>query len=171
MKVCSPDKGPIRTGNRPGSHSKDKFKGRTKGEQGEKHLVSQTREEIEALGVQQASSSLSNTALISKQRRNRRFRRHKGKQNTAKHKDDKVVLELSSVELSESETSLLSKGLGFCPRPKSYDRGKLVEDTNAFSRRLRLKSHFHSFPDTHIPRYTLNLLKRVTGNLLSRFMI
>ena len=32
--------------------------------------------------------------------------------------------------------------------PKRYDRGKLVEDINAFSRRLRLKSYFHTFLDT-----------------------
>ena len=44
--------------------------------------------------------------------------------------------------MNESEKSLLSKGLGFCPRPKGYDRGKLIEDTLAFSRRMRLKSHF-----------------------------
>ena len=58
---------------------------------------------------------------------------------------------LSNVELSESESSLLSKGLGFCPRPKSYDRGELVEDTYAFSRRMRLKSHFSGFLDTRVP--------------------
>ena len=44
--------------------------------------------------------------------------------------------------MTESETSLLSKGLGFCPRPKGYDRGKLIKDTLAFGRRMRLKSHF-----------------------------
>lgn len=127
------------------------------------------REEIKALGVKQASSSLSNTALISKKRRKRRSRRHKGKKNTGKHKDVKVVVNLSSVELSESETSLLSKGLGFCPHPKSYDRGKLVEDTNAFSRRLRLKSHFHSFPDSRTPEIYPEFVEK--SNLLSRVVI
>ena len=37
---------------------------------------------------------------------------------------DSVVVNLSSAELTESEKSLLSKGLNFCPRPKSYDKGK-----------------------------------------------
>ena len=117
----------------------------------ENHLLAKREKKLKALGVQQTSSSLLNTALESKKKRNRRFRRQKGKKNTGKHKDDKVVVNLSSVELSESESFLLSKGLGFCPRPKSYDRGKLVEDTNAFSRRLRLKSHFHSFLETCTP--------------------
>ena len=117
----------------------------------ENHLSAKREKKLKALGVQQSSSPISNTALESKKKRNRRFRRQKGKKNTEKHKDDKVVVNLSSVELSESESSLLSKGLGFCPRPKSYDRGKLVEDTNAFSRRMRLKSHFNGSPDTHAP--------------------
>ena len=114
-------------------------------------MLAKPEKKLKAIGVQQTSSSLSNTALESKKKRNRRFRRQKGKKNTEKHKDDKLVVNLSSVELSESESSLLSKGLGFCPRRKSYDRGKLVEDTNAFSRRLHLKSHFNSFLDTRTP--------------------
>ena len=55
---------------------------------------------------------------------------------------DNFVVNLSSHDLSRSEKSLLSKGLGFCPRPKGYDHGKLTEDTLAFSRRMRLRSHF-----------------------------
>ena len=106
-----------------------------------------------------------------RKKRNRRFRRPKGKKNTEKHKDDKVVVNLSSVELSESESSLLSKALGFCPRPKSYDRGELIEDNYAFSRRMRLKSHFSGFPDTRAPEKYPDLSKRVTGNPLSRVVI
>ena len=52
------------------------------------------------------------------------------------------VVNLSSYDLTESEKTLLSKGLSFCPHPKDYDRGKLIEDTLAFSRRMRMKSHF-----------------------------
>ena len=117
----------------------------------ENHLTAKREKKLKALGVQQSSNPLSKTAFESKKKRNKRFRRPKGKKNTEKQKDDKVVVNLSSVELSESETSLLSKGLGFCPRPKSYDRGELVEDNYAFSRRMRLKSHFSGFPDTRAP--------------------
>ena len=116
------------------------------------HLLAKREKKLKALCVKQTSSSLSNTALESRKKRNRRFRQQKGKKNTEKHKDDKLVVNLFSVELSESESSLLSKGLGFCPRPKSYDRGKLVEDNNAFSRCLCMKSHFHSFLDRRTPQ-------------------
>ncbi|XP_061188704.1 uncharacterized protein LOC133196871 [Saccostrea echinata] len=52
------------------------------------------------------------------------------------------VLNKSSVPLSESETSLLSKGLNFCPTPHEVDGKQVREDTRAFFRRLRLKEHF-----------------------------
>ena len=117
----------------------------------ENHLTTKREKNLKALGVQQSRNPLSETALESKKKRNRRFRRPKGKKNTEKHNDDKVVVNLSSVELSESDSSLLSKGLGFCPRPKSYDRGELIEDNYAFSRCMHLKSHFSGFPDTRAP--------------------
>ena len=40
------------------------------------------------------------------------------------------------------EKALLLKRLWFYLRQKSNDRGKLVEDTKAFRRRMRLESHF-----------------------------
>ena len=68
---------------------------------------------------------------------------------TSKTANDTPVVNLSSVDLTESENCLLSKGLGFCPRPKSYDRGNLLHDTKFFSRRMRLKSHFNDRDDTN----------------------
>ena len=84
----------------------------------ENHFLAKLKKKLKALCVRQSSSLLSNKALESKKKRNIRFRRQKGKKNTEKNKDDKVVVSLSSEELSESEPSLLSKGLGFCLRPK-----------------------------------------------------
>lgn len=52
------------------------------------------------------------------------------------------VLNVSSVSLTESETSLLSKGLNFCPSPRDVNERAIREDTRAFFRRLRLKGHF-----------------------------
>ena len=43
----------------------------------ENHLLAKREKKLKALGVQQTSSSLSNTALESKKKRNRRFRRQK----------------------------------------------------------------------------------------------
>ena len=62
---------------------------------------------------------------------------------------DSVVVNLFSAELTESEKSLLSEDLNFCPRPNSYNKGKLVEDTKAFTMRMRLKSHFADRGDSH----------------------
>jgi hypothetical protein len=53
-----------------------------------------------------------------------------------------AVLNLSSVVLSDSEISLLSKGLNFCPVPRDIDEKQVREDTRAFFRRLRLKEYF-----------------------------
>ena len=81
--------------------------------------------------------------------RNRRFKRTTRQTDEQVTNLDSVVVNLSSAELTESEKSLLSKGLNFCTRPKSYDKGKLVEDTQAFTRRMRLKSHFADRGDSH----------------------
>ncbi|KAL3872501.1 hypothetical protein ACJMK2_040421 [Sinanodonta woodiana] len=56
------------------------------------------------------------------------------------------VVNLSKLELTEAEIKLVSKGLRFCPRPKTYDRGKLKKDTEEFCRRLRFKAHFALHP-------------------------
>ena len=52
------------------------------------------------------------------------------------------MVNLSNVQLTEAEKSLLSKSLNFCPRPLSYDHGKFIDDTKQFSRRIRLRTHF-----------------------------
>ena len=49
------------------------------------------------------------------------------------------VVNLSKRELTESEISLLSRGLKFCPTPKDLDKGKIKTDFEEFGRRLRLK--------------------------------
>ena len=54
------------------------------------------------------------------------------------------VFNLSKRQLSESEISLLSKGLEFIPTPKSVNRVKLKEELQVFGRKLRLKWHFRN---------------------------
>ena len=81
--------------------------------------------------------------------RNRRFKRTTRQTDKQVTNLESVVVNLSSAELTESEKSLLSKGLNFCPKPKSYDKGKLVEDTKAFTRRMKLKSHFADRGGSH----------------------
>ena len=84
-----------------------------------------------------------------KKPRNRRFFRRQRREETSKTANDTQVVNLSSVDLTESENHRLSKGLGFCPRPKRYDRGNLLYDTKVFSKRMRLKSHFNDRDNTN----------------------
>ena len=51
----------------------------------------------------------------------------------------KNVVNLSKRELSESEISLLSRGLKFIPTPNSINKAKIKENLEAFGRKLRLK--------------------------------
>ena len=66
------------------------------------------------------------------------------------------VINLSSATLSESDLSLLSKGLSFCPVPKFIDELKVKSDLQAFLRRLRLKGFFHKKPVTPSAQYDSN---------------
>ncbi|XP_071139779.1 uncharacterized protein [Mytilus edulis] len=73
----------------------------------------------------------------SKQPRKRRFKKQKHAVQ------DKLVVNLSSIELTTSEEKLLSKGLNFCPAPATVNNLQLETDVEAFARRLRLKEHFN----------------------------
>ena len=55
-----------------------------------------------------------------------------------------TVVNLSSHQLTENETSLLSRGLNFCPVPGPSNETKLSEELDNFFRNLRIKEHFGS---------------------------
>ena len=59
--------------------------------------------------------------------------------------DYKHAVNLSSVNLNETEIKLLSKGLSFCPTPHKSDWIKLKTDLSDFARHLRLKADFLSW--------------------------
>jgi hypothetical protein len=50
--------------------------------------------------------------------------------------------------LNSAESSLLSKGLNFCPNPPKINVCKLDEKLDQFVRRLRIKEYFHSKKET-----------------------
>ena len=52
------------------------------------------------------------------------------------------MINLSSIELSDCELDVLSRGLSFCPVPGEVDDLQLKLDLDAFFRRLRLKEFF-----------------------------
>ncbi|XP_071144979.1 uncharacterized protein [Mytilus edulis] len=58
-----------------------------------------------------------------------------------------TVVNLSSKQLTEDETSLLSRGLNFCPVPGPVNDTKLSEELDYFARSLRIKEHFASKED------------------------
>ena len=55
-------------------------------------------------------------------------------------REDKLVVNLSSIPLSEEQRSVLSKGLSFCPTPGEPDKGVLREDLDRIHRDLRRKA-------------------------------
>ena len=54
------------------------------------------------------------------------------------------LFNLSDYTLSESDISLLNKGLKYCPTPPLPDIGTLVRDTEKFFRTAAIKLHFHN---------------------------
>eukprot|EP00745_Piridium_sociabile_P015908 TRINITY_DN23717_c1_g1_i4.p1 TRINITY_DN23717_c1_g1~~TRINITY_DN23717_c1_g1_i4.p1 ORF type:complete len:920 (-),score=175.07 TRINITY_DN23717_c1_g1_i4:31-2790(-) len=81
-------------------------------------------------------------------------RRFKRKQNLAlpqpsnsdPEQDDKIVVNLSDVTLTEPQKSVLALGPKFCPTPRSLNQEQLEEDVHEGLRRLRLKELFF-YPD------------------------
>jgi len=59
-----------------------------------------------------------------------------------------TVVNLSGIQLSQAENSLLSKGLGFCPSTEKLNKQQLARDCFQFYRRLRLRDFFFDRPST-----------------------
>ena len=76
--------------------------------------------------------------------RTRRFTR----KTKAENRKSNVIVNLSSKPLNSSESSLLSKGLHFCPNPPKINVRELDEDLDQYARRLRIKEYFHSKKET-----------------------
>jgi reverse gyrase len=55
-----------------------------------------------------------------------------------------VVVNFSSTPLNSAESSLLSKGLNFCPNPPKINVRELNEDLDQFAWWLRIKEYIHS---------------------------
>lgn len=56
---------------------------------------------------------------------------------------EKEVINLSSKKLSESQESLLRKGLKFVPTRRRIDVNRLITDLQLWERRMRLREYFH----------------------------
>ena len=53
------------------------------------------------------------------------------------------MVNLSDHTITESQTSVLNKGLNFCPTPREPDMGEISSDFDKFFRILKLKNFFH----------------------------
>ena len=54
-----------------------------------------------------------------------------------------TISNISSTNLSESELSLLNKGLDFCPTTKELNKEQLLYDLHFLCRKLKLKEYFY----------------------------
>lgn len=59
--------------------------------------------------------------------------------------DSLSVVNLSNVTLTDNETQLLARGLGFCRSPRHIDWTEVNADCDEFARRLRFTEFFHDY--------------------------
>ena len=59
----------------------------------------------------------------------------------------KRVVNLSRFKLGRAHTSVLEKGITFCPTPRGADLAEIHQDVSEFYRRLKLKLHFYDEDD------------------------
>lgn len=105
-----------------------------------------------------------NTTLPSQiKRRNRHFKR----KSLSTNNDSNTVVNLSSHHLTESETSLLAKGLNFCPVPGPINSTKLSQELDYFARSLRIKEYFASKKEED---YEVNSSSDIEGDTKYRFV-
>lgn len=76
-------------------------------------------------------------------RRNRRKRKPRNINPTIRL-DTTSVINLSQTPLSHDESSVLARGLTFCPTPRRINWTELSADVNDFTRRMRLTEYFHN---------------------------
>ena len=68
-----------------------------------------------------------------------------------------IVTIPSDLPLSDSQKSILAKGLKFVPNPGSLDIYSVKQDTESFFRRLRLKAFFHN--KSSVPKDVFEAIK------------
>ena len=62
------------------------------------------------------------------------------------------IVNLSSYPLTNTEITVLSKGLGFCPTPGAPDIGNIIQYLDAFKRKTRLQLFFSGSNQDHIEK-------------------
>ena len=84
-----------------------------------------------------------NIASQQAKRRRQRFKRRKATTMLQTDPDStSTVANISGFTVSDAETTLLSRGLSFCPTPRHFDRKQIVDYIESFHRRLHMKEFF-----------------------------
>ena len=104
-----------------------------------------------------SSSSYDHSTVKRRKRRNRKRKRNIFDQNqTNKHKSNKqkpkksTIVNISDKILSQPETTLLEKGLNFCPTKKT-NPGDQRKELDQFHRSLRIKQFFNKDQENSDP--------------------
>ena len=94
-----------------------------------------------------------NTAQAPTRTRNRRKRKPRNTHTTIRL-DTTSVINLSQTPLSYDESSVLARGLTFCPTPRRINWSEVSADINDFTRRMRLTEYFHDYNNASNPNQT-----------------
>ena len=94
-----------------------------------------------------------NTAQAPTRTRNRRKRKPRNTRTTIRL-DTTSVINLSQTPLSHDESSVLARGLTFCPTPRRINWSEVSADINDFTRRMRLTEYFHDYNNASNPNQT-----------------
>ena len=85
--------------------------------------------------------------------RNRRKRKPRNTHTTIRL-DTTSVINLSQTPLSYDESSVLARGLTFCPTPRRINWSEVSADINDFTRHMRLTEYFHDYNNASNPNQT-----------------
>ena len=98
------------------------------------------------------STSTTQKPFVKRIRPSRRIQRNrlKRKRNATTADENLVVSVPGSLSLSDSEKSILAKGLKFIPLQQKFSHQRAMQDVHSFIRILRLKYHFHDTPERPI---------------------
>ena len=82
------------------------------------------------------------------------------KENLNKRK----VVNISGIKLSQSETSILSKGLNFCPNPTEMKKSEVYRNIDDFKRNISLKVLFREAKNDYTPTILDKIVKTQNRN-------
>lgn len=71
------------------------------------------------------------------------------------HREQRNIVNISDITLTSEESSVLSRGLNFCPATGGYSEVQLLEYSDGFARNLGLREYFLDLPNLGDSRNSL----------------